>query len=105
MGNNKKISEVLYKIEHNSLPGVVVHGDNFIIQREKKLIGLMEDFRRKIAYITTKFRVFFFKILTIKIEKNVKILNQDLRQTQNRSRAPNYDRVRTPNYDRVRMPN
>lgn len=66
----------------------------------------MEDFRRNIAYRTTKFKVFFFlKILTIKIEKNVKILNQDLRQTQNRSRAPNYDRVRTPNYDRVRMPN
>lgn len=37
LGNNKKISEVLYKIEHNSLPGVVVHGDNFIIQREKKI--------------------------------------------------------------------
>lgn len=36
LGNNKKISEVFYKIEYNSLFGVVVYGDNLIIKREKK---------------------------------------------------------------------
>lgn len=49
----------------------------------------------------------FFKILTIQIEKNAKILNRYQHQTPNqiRSREPNYDRVWTPNYDRVRTPN
>lgn len=49
LGNNKKISEVLYKIEHNSLPGVVVHGDNFIIQREKKINWFNGGFQEKIC--------------------------------------------------------
>lgn len=58
LSNNKKISEVFYKIEYNSLFGVVVYGDNLLYKGKRKLIGLMEDFRRKIIYRIIKFRVF-----------------------------------------------